>query len=95
MDILNCSERDTTLIVFLSGELAGADVEAVEHWKSKLHQIINEYPPSNQFNTDETGLFYRQMPRKSFIQKEEKCKGGKIPQERLNVLFFVVPLVKS
>jgi hypothetical protein len=36
------------------GELA-----AVEYWKSKLHQVINEYPPLNQFNADERGLFYR------------------------------------
>jgi hypothetical protein len=35
------------------------------------------------FNADETGLFYRQMPRKSLIQKGEKCKGGKLSKERL------------
>jgi hypothetical protein len=56
---------------------------AVEAWKSKLHQVINEYIPSNQFNADEAGLFYRQMPRKSLIQKGEKYKGGKLSKERL------------
>jgi hypothetical protein len=60
---------------------------AVEDWKSKLRQVINEYPPSNQFNADEAGLFYRQMPRKSLIQKGEKCKGRKLSKERLSVLF--------
>jgi hypothetical protein len=66
---------------FLSGESAGVDMAAVEDWKSKLHQVINEYPPSNQFNAEETALFYRQMPRKSLIQKGEKCKGGNYPRK--------------
>jgi hypothetical protein len=72
---------------FLSGELAAVDTAADEDWKSKLHQVINEYPRLNQFNADKTGLFYRQMPRKSLIQKGEKCKGGKLFKERLSVLF--------
>jgi hypothetical protein len=28
------------------------------------------------------------MPRKSLIQKGEKCKGGKLSKERVSVLFF-------
>jgi hypothetical protein len=56
----------------LSGESAGVDLEAAEDWKSKLKQVVSEYPPQNQFNADETGLFYRQIPRKSLVQKGEK-----------------------
>jgi hypothetical protein len=48
---------------------------------------LSEYPPEDKFNADKAGLFYRQMPRKSLIQKGEKCKGGKISKERLSVLF--------
>jgi hypothetical protein len=44
---------------FLSGESAAVDMAAVEDWKSKLHQVINEYPRSNQFNADGIGLLYR------------------------------------
>jgi hypothetical protein len=72
---------------FLSDELAAVDMAAVEDWKSKVHQVINECPPLNQFNADETGLFYRQIPRKNFIQKGEECNGGKLSKERLSVLF--------
>jgi hypothetical protein len=43
---------------FLSGESAALDIAVVEECKSKLHQVINEYPPSDQFNADEAGLFY-------------------------------------
>jgi hypothetical protein len=34
-----------------------------------LKKVVSKYPPENQFNADETGLFYRQMPRKSLVQK--------------------------
>jgi hypothetical protein len=64
MDVLSrlphdTTRHDTTFTLLLSGELAGVDVADVEDWKSKLHHVINEYPPSNQFNTEETGLFCR------------------------------------
>jgi hypothetical protein len=72
---------------FLSGESAAASMAAVEDSKLKLHQVINEYPPLNQFNADETQLFYRQMPRKSLIQKGGKCEGGELSKERLCALF--------
>jgi uncharacterized protein YeeX (DUF496 family) len=62
-------------------------MEAVEDLKAKQQQVLSEYPPEDQFKADETGLLYRHMPRKSLIQKGEKCKGGKLSKERLNVLF--------
>jgi hypothetical protein len=63
-------------------------MEAVEDWKSKLHQIINEHPLSDQFQTDKTGFVYPHMSRKSFILYEMSA-------ERLCILFLVGPLVKS
>jgi hypothetical protein len=65
-----------------------------EDCKAKLCHVTNKYPLSNQFNADDTGLFDQQMPRKSLIQKGEKCKGGNKSKERL--FFSVVALmVKS
>jgi transcriptional regulator with XRE-family HTH domain len=66
---------------FVSGESAAVDMAAVEDWKSKLHQVINEYPPSNKFNADETGLFHQQMPRKSLIQRGKNVKMGNYPRK--------------
>jgi LPS O-antigen subunit length determinant protein (WzzB/FepE family) len=39
----------------LSDESAEEDLEAAEDWKSKLNQVVSEYPPENQFNAHETG----------------------------------------
>jgi hypothetical protein len=53
-----------------------------------LTTLLSEYQPENQFNADETGLFYRQMPGKRVVQKGEKCKDGKLSKEKVSVLFF-------
>lgn len=66
-------------------------MQAAEDWKSKVCQVMNEYPPSNQFNADEMGLFYRHVLGKSLIQKGEKGKSGKISRKRL--LFPVLLLL--
>ena len=42
---------------FLSGESAEVNMGAAEDWKSKVHHIMDEHPPTNQFNADEMGLF--------------------------------------
>jgi hypothetical protein len=65
----------------VSGESAGVDLEAAEDWKSKLNQVVSEYPPENQCNADETGLFFRQMPRKSLGQKGENVKVKNFPRK--------------
>lgn len=36
----------------LSGESA-VDMQTDEKWKSKLHKVISEHPPLNQFKADE------------------------------------------
>ena len=70
----------------LCGESASADCNAAEDCKAKLTEFVKDYPPENQFNADETGLFFRQLPTKSLVSKNEKCFGGKMPKERITVL---------
>jgi hypothetical protein len=75
-------------ISFLSGESEGVETEAAEDRTAKLHYVTNEYAPSNQFNADEVELLNRHMPRKSLIQKREKCKAMKLSMERLSVFWY-------
>lgn len=78
-------------IVFKSicGESASINVTVVNEWKSKISEIVTGYEPQNIFNADETGLFYRALPDKTFAYKGESCSGGKIAKERLTVLLCV------
>lgn len=71
----------------ICGEAAAVDVKEVEQWKKKLSSIIEGYNPEDIFNADETGLFFRALPKKTLALKNEKCSSGKSSKERLTVLF--------
>lgn len=74
----------------LSGESASVDETVVEEWKSRLDRITEGYSLENIFNADETGFFYRLLPKNSLVQKgTEKCSGGKHSKERMTVLLCV------
>jgi hypothetical protein len=65
-------------------------MEAAEEWKSKLQNLLNKYPPENQFSADVIGLFYGQMPRKG-----KNVKAGDFPKKDLVHFCAVVLLVKD
>jgi hypothetical protein len=50
--------------------------------------IIHGYKPKQVFNCDETGLFRKQMPKRTFITKEEKCMPGYRPMRDTITLLF-------
>jgi len=70
----------------LNGESADVDNSIVEGWFGRLKAICEGYSPDNIYNCDETGLFYRALPTRSLVQRNDKCKGGKFSKERLTVL---------
>lgn len=70
----------------LCGESANVDKEAADDWKRHLPAVVEGYAAEDQFNADETAVFYRQLPRKSMVFKGESCKGGKFAKERLSIM---------
>jgi hypothetical protein len=60
--------------VQLTGESASADKEAAKAYPEHLKKIIEEngYFPGQVFNADETGLFWKKMPNRTFISKSER-----------------------
>ncbi len=70
----------------LSGESAGVSEEDVADWAKRLPNIIDGYDMSDIFNADETGLYYRALPTRSMVTKEDKCKGTKTSKDRMTVL---------
>lgn len=71
----------------ICGESAFVDQVCVDEWKEKLKTLIKDYEPRNIYNADETGLFFRALPSKTFALKNEKCSGGKSAKERITILF--------
>ncbi|XP_066950624.1 tigger transposable element-derived protein 1-like [Macrobrachium rosenbergii] len=76
--------------VKLQCEAASADSVAAESFPSGLAEIIREggYTADQVFNVDETGLFWKRMPNRTYVSKEERsAPGHKAGKERLTLLF--------
>ena len=76
--------------VKVSGEVASADMVAAQEFPEMLREITDEgtYLPEQVFNVDETGLYWKRMPDRSYISKEEKLMpGSKAAKHRLTLLF--------
>ena len=65
------------------GEAASADTKAAEEFTHRFALLISEggYVPQQVFNCDETGLFWKKMPRRTFITAEEKKLPGHKPMK--------------
>ncbi|CAF4803903.1 unnamed protein product, partial [Rotaria sp. Silwood2] len=72
----------------ISGESAAVDPDSVDDWKSRLSSMLKDYNPGDVYNGDETGLFFKLMPDKSFVLDNNDCKGGKRSKERYTVLLY-------
>lgn len=73
----------------MQGEAASADYAAASNFPDALAQIIREggYSAKQVFNVDETGLFWKRMPGRTYIAKEERAAPGhKAAKERLTLL---------
>lgn len=79
-------ERNSITFKSVCGESAGVDEQAADKWKGELVKMIQETPPKNIFNADETGLFYKCTPDKTMTFKGERCSGGKLSKDRITLM---------
>ena len=72
----------------LVGEAGEVNVNEAEEEMEALRHGIRGYKPSNIFNMDETALFYKSIPNRSFFLKGEKRNGIKQmkAKERITVV---------
>ncbi|GFQ91990.1 tigger transposable element-derived protein 1 [Trichonephila clavata] len=74
----------------LKGEQATADTDAARQYPQKFAEIIaaKSYTPDQVFNADESGLYWKKMPEKTFIAKHSKSvPGHKTAKDRITILF--------
>ena len=70
-------------------EAASADKAATERFPQELMKIIERegYSAKQIFNADETGLFWKKMPEKTYISREQKTMPGfKATKDRLTLI---------
>ncbi|KAJ2941431.1 hypothetical protein O0L34_g3643 [Tuta absoluta] len=71
----------------ISGEARSVDTNVTHDWITRVwSKFIEKYAPSDIFNADEAGVFYKLTPDKTLKFKGEKCVGGKLSKERITVL---------
>jgi hypothetical protein len=71
------------------GEAASANQKAAEEFVQDFSDYVkaNGFIPQQVFNCDETGLFWKKMPRRTYITEEEKALPGHKPmKDRLALL---------
>uniref|UniRef100_A0A3B3SSQ9 HTH CENPB-type domain-containing protein n=1 Tax=Paramormyrops kingsleyae TaxID=1676925 RepID=A0A3B3SSQ9_9TELE len=80
--------RHNIIFKAVSGESESVSVETEENWKQNvLPDLIRGYHPRDIFNADESGLFYKMMPEKSFHVKGSDCHGTKHCKDRVTAMF--------
>ncbi|GFT24924.1 tigger transposable element-derived protein 1 [Nephila pilipes] len=74
----NFMKRSSIHSVIRHGEASSGDIKAIENFIKVFEKLISEegYLPQQVFNCDETGLFQKKMPRRTFIMAEEKSLPG-------------------
>jgi hypothetical protein len=76
----------------LVGESASADFVAAESFPDELRKLIMDkwYLLEQVFDADETDLFWKRMPSRTYLAKSEKSAPGfKAAKNRLTLLFCV------
>ena len=78
----------------VTGENATADTEAAERFLEELKKIITVggYSYKQVFNCDETAIYWKKLPSKTFLSIEEKqTKGHKVSKDR----FTLMPIINA
>ncbi|XP_068235662.1 tigger transposable element-derived protein 1-like [Palaemon carinicauda] len=82
----NFKKRTGIHSVVRYGEAANSDSKAAADFVTTFASVIAQhgYIPQQVFNCDETGLFWKKMPRRTFITADEK----RLPKDRLTLALF-------
>ncbi|UYV83478.1 hypothetical protein LAZ67_23001151 [Cordylochernes scorpioides] len=75
---------------FLASELASGDVDAAQEYPANFAEIINDnsYTPDQVFNADESGLFWKKMPERTYVSKFYKSASGhKAANDHITIIF--------
>jgi hypothetical protein len=67
---INCTQ--------ISGVATSANIAATRAFTAEFKKIIedNNFPPDLVFNVDETGLYWKKLPLRTYISREEKSAPG-------------------
>ncbi|KAG7155190.1 Tigger transposable element-derived protein 1-like 72 [Homarus americanus] len=82
--------RNNITNINIGGEEASADRVAARDFPPFLREVMEEgrFTDDQVFNMDESGLFWKKLPAKTFVvQSASKVRGRKLQKERITVLY--------
>lgn len=83
--ISGLKKRHNIVLAKMSGESASVNEEKVIQWANELKTYLSDYKPEDVYNLDETGLFYRLLPSKTYAFADEKRYGNKKSKIRVTL----------
>ena len=79
--------------VTLHGEAGDIDTSQHEEPMNAIHEIANQFGPSRTYNMDETGLMYKCLPNRGYVELENK-KYKRLQNNELQRSCYTVHLYK-
>ncbi|CAN0182990.1 unnamed protein product [Ectocarpus sp. 4 AP-2014] len=73
----NFISRNGMVSTVLHGEAGSVDDEAIAEGLGKIREACKKFGMENIFNVDETGIFYRLMPNRTYLSTEESRKSAR------------------
>ena len=82
----NLRKRINLKIGKIRGEGGGVNMETVSSYREKIPQLYLNWADEFIYNCDETGLFWRQFPSKTYFIKGSSVYGDSYSKERVTIL---------
>jgi len=86
--IAGLKRRNNILFTNQFGESGSVETNVIEKWKTELNTYLTNYKPGNTYNLDETALFYRLLPSKTFAFGNESRFGQKKFKDRITLVLI-------
>jgi hypothetical protein len=81
-------KRENIRFITTHGESESVSPEVVDNWEKQLKNEIKGFQPKDVYNFDETALFYRLLPNKTYAFGDESRHGYKQFKERVTIVLI-------
>lgn len=81
------NKRANITFKLISGEAKDVCPITVNQWKKNIKEICDDYSPEDIFNADESGLFWKGLPKRTFDYAGEETTGLKVHKNRISIMF--------